>query len=316
VRQHPSRIDLPEKELIHAMPRFWSVISGRIRRVFATRGVVPRLLMWSLPAVVIGTPGWWSSRRLQASDVDTRRATPDSPILRETRLTLKARQALFEDPLLVPYNLCVIVHGDVATLRGTLPKTALALRAQERLRNLSFFKEVRSELIIDPNCNLPTELPVSSFSTSEPPGGKPRPSGALTGRGGTPEQIPVMKINVPQDNSDGAPNPPAIDPDAAAQEKPPLNDAVSLLPPRPIPETKNDPADPPANILPPRPLPDAKDPAAAVEQLRRSEARFQSLQVTVRDGVVTIRGSGDDLFAFAQTVRRIPGVVRVVVDPR
>jgi hypothetical protein len=296
------------------MSPLFTAISRLVCRVFAVRRVMQRMLMWSLPAVVIGTPGWWMSRRLQASDPGARRAPPDSPILRETRLTLKARQALFEDPMLAPYNLCVVVHGNTAALEGTLPNTALALRARERLRSLALFHEVRSELQIDPNCDLPSESQPSTSSPLESPG-RPRPPGALTGHGGAPTPDPVMKLSVPEQNSGGLANPLDADAGAAAKEKLPLNEAVTLLPPRPIPDLKNNAADPPAAILPSEPSPDARDPTAAIEQLRRSEARFRPLQVTVREGVVTVRGSGEDSFAFAQAIRRVPGVVRVIVDP-
>jgi hypothetical protein len=288
--QHPSWIDLPQQEKTGTMARLSLAIIELLQRVLPTRRMLKRAMMWSLPVVVIATPSWWMSRRLFASDFDSRRATPDSPLLRETRLTLKARQALFEDSLLAPYNIGVIVHGDVATLQGTLPKTALALRAQDRLRGLSLFKEVRSALVIDPNGDL---------STSEPFGAKPRPSGDLTGRNVAPAQVPVLKITVPEVNDVAPTNP---------TEKPPLSDAVSLLPPRPIPDVKNSPADSPTP-------PPTMDPSEAVETLRRSDKRFLPLQVTVREGVVTVHGAGDELFAFAQAIRRVPGVLRVVVDP-
>ncbi len=284
------------------MPRLTTAICEFLRRALPARRILPRLMMWSLPVVVIASPSWWMPRRLLASDVDARRAMPDSPLLRETRLTLKARQALSEDSLLAPYNIGVIVRGDSATLQGTLPTTALALRAQERVRSLQLFKEVRSALRIDPSCDLPTQLPVASSPASAPSIAKPRSTGALTGRGDAPAQVPVLKITVPDEN--GGPVSPAVDPVTPVNEKPPLNEAVSLLPPRHIPDAKNNPPDSPA-----------LNPAEAVDALRRSDKRFQPLQVTVRDGVVTVRGSGDDVFAFAQAVRRVPGVLRVVVEP-
>jgi len=259
-------------------------------------------MIWSLPVVVIASPSWWMSRRLSASDIDARRASPDSLLLRETRLTLKARQALSEDSLLAPYNIGVIVHGEVATLQGTLPTTALALRAQERVRSLQLFKEVRSALSIDPSCDLPAQWLAPSSPAAAPAIAKPRPTGALTGRGDAPAQVPVLKITVPDEN--GGPASPSVDPVTPVKEKPPLSDAVTLLPPRPIPDVKSNPSDSPA-----------LNPAEAVDALRRSDKRFQPLQVTVRDGIVTIRGTGDDMFTFAQAVRRIPGVLRVVVEP-
>jgi hypothetical protein len=299
MNQYPSRIDIPQHSMNRTMPRFTTVICEFLRRVLPSRRILPRLMMWSLPVVVAASPSWSISRRLLASEINGRRASPDSTLLRETRLTLKARQALSEDSLLAPYNIGVIVRGEVATLQGTLPTTALALRAQERVRGLQLFKEVRSAVSIDLNCDLPTQMPILSSPSSVPPIVKPRPTGALTGRGNVPSQVPVLKITVPDET--GGPVSPAVDP---VMEKPPLSDAVTLLPPRPIPDVKNNPSDPPA-----------MNPADAVEALRRSDKRFQPLQVSVRDGVVTVRGTGDDLFAFAQAVRRVPGVLRVVVEP-
>jgi hypothetical protein len=296
------------------MPRFFSPNLRPLPPVRPMRRIAARCLLWSLLVILLETPAWHMSPRLSASEGD-RRDRAESPQLRAIRLTLRARQALATDHLLAPYNLCAVVRDESVTLQGTLPTTALALRAQERLQNLSLFTSVRSELLVDPNCDLAAELPISSSTLTVIPGGKPRIAGALMRHNGSPIPIPVMKFGS-GGGSTSASSPASVDPSAPpTNEKTPLSDAVSLMPPRPIPALGSKPAEPAAEILTPRLIPAANEVSSAVEKIRQSQTRFQSLQVSVRDGIVTIRGSGDDVFAFAQAVRIAPGVVRVVVNP-
>jgi hypothetical protein len=240
-----------------------------------------RFLAWCVPAVFyVAMTTWPFHGDLRASDASSvaGRSATDHPVLRDTKRVLKARQALYEDPLLAPYNLAVESRDDAAILSGTLPDAALALRAQEQIRKLGLFKDVRSDLLIDATCAAgrstdSAPLPAQKFPTADTkPGAEP-----VTSR--------------------------------------PLSEAVTLLPPRPIDPAKKTPTEGVAVILSPRAI-QAKDPSAAIEQLRRSEARYLPLQVTVRDGVVTVRGArlGEDMFAFAEAARRLPGVIRVVLD--
>jgi hypothetical protein len=236
------------------------------------------------------------------------RSAPEHPVLRDTKRVLRARQALFEDPLLAPYNLSVEVRAGVATLSGALPSAELVWRAQDRVSKLGLFNDVRSELVVDATCNSPTQLPTVAPSGPEDvltsiANPKPRAPSELTGRNEPPARVPVLK-----------PPEPISPANNAATPSRPLDEAVTLLPPRPI-AASTAPSGIGAEILLPRPLV-AKEPTEAVEKLRRSEVRFQSLQVSVREGVVTVRGpaSGDEMYAFAQAVRLLPGVVRVVLQ--
>jgi osmotically-inducible protein OsmY len=59
--------------------------------------------------------------------------------------------------------------------------------------------------------------------------------------------------------------------------------------------------------------------AQAVERLRQSELRFQSIRTEIRDSTVIVRGGtarGEYVTAFAQAVSRLPGVQRVVVESK
>jgi hypothetical protein len=230
--------------------------------------------------------------------------------LQQTKRILRTRQALFEDSALAPYNLGVEVREDVAILSGTLPNAALVLRARERITKLGLFKEVRTEFTVDAKCDQPTSLPLVGPAGSDAEeltsivNPRPRPPSDLTGRKDEPVRIPALKPPIPDTPGNG---------DAPTSK--PLSEAVTLLPPRPIAPTTGSPTKSGAEILPPRPIP-LGDPSRAVEELRLSEAKYRTLQVSVRQGVVTIRGktSGDEMFAFAEAVRILPGVVRVVLE--
>jgi osmotically-inducible protein OsmY len=80
------------------------------------------------------------------------------------------------------------------------------------------------------------------------------------------------------------------------------------------PATKPD-APPAGKIAPPS----AESVTQAVDRLRQSELRFQSIRTEVRDGTVIVRGGtvrGEYVTAFAQAVSRLPGVERVMVDSK
>jgi len=282
------------------------------QRVAAERKAAPRSVCWCIAIVVSGiAASWLLDGNLRASDATpATRPFPDHPVLRETKRILRVRQALFEDPLLAPYNLGVEVRENVAILSGTLPNVALVSRAQERVQTLGLFMDVRSELVVDPQCDQPKSLPLVTPSESDSDAlisivnPRPRPPSELTGRKEEPVRIPALKPPIAETPGSGDPAP-----------SKPLNEAVTLLPPRPIAAATSSPTVSGAEILPPRPIPPT-DSSQAVEELRVSEARYRALQVSVRQGVVTIRGnsSGGEMFAFAQAVRTLPGVVRVVLE--
>jgi hypothetical protein len=268
---------------------------------------MPRWVAWCLAIVICG-----GVDRTRASEsTPPARPAADHPVLQQTKRILRARQALFEDTALAPYNLGVEVREDVAILSGTLPNAALASQARERVAKLGLFQDVRTEFTVDAKCDQPTSLPLVAPSELESDAlisivnPRPRQPSELTGRKEEPVRIPALKPPIPESPRDSDP----------ATSKP-LSEAVTLLPPRPIAAaTSSSPASG-AEILPPRPIP-PQDPSEAVEALRLSDARYRPLQVSVREGVVTIRGraAGEAMFAFAQAARRLPGVVRVVLDP-
>jgi hypothetical protein len=294
------------------MRLFWSIVPWPRKHDADVLGIVRqslarRLRMFGCPLLASGLLG---------TDLHASQPTPlpshsavDHPVLRDTKSVLRARQALFEDPLLTPYNLGVEVRDDIAILSGTLPSADLVPRALERVRKLCLFNDVRSQLVVDANCGAPTHLsgvaptgPEDVLSSIANP--RPHAPSELTGRQDAPVRIPALKP------------PESVTPsNIGATSSRPLDEAVTLLPPRPI-AAPNAPLKTGAEILPPRPI-IAKDPSDAIEQLHRSETRYQALQIRVREGVVTIRGpaSGEEVYAFAQAIRQIPGVVRVVLQP-
>lgn len=92
----------------------------------------------------------------------------------DARLTLRARQAIFSDPDLAPYNLGVSVREGAAILIGTVPSAELARRAIERVRQVAGLREVQSELSV-----VPPSDPILPRPSSVP-AGPARPPAALT----------------------------------------------------------------------------------------------------------------------------------------
>jgi hypothetical protein len=91
---------------------------------------------------------------------------------------------------------------------------------------------------------------------------------------------------------------------------------VALLAPEIAPPTSNAPeaARLTAN---PRPVSPSVAIAAAIEQLRRNDSRYQQIRARVQDTTVYImpgETATEDAMTFAQTVRRVPGVQHVIMD--
>jgi osmotically-inducible protein OsmY len=219
-------------------------------------------------------------------------ALPPPPAfdVHDARLTLEARRLILQDRELARFNLGVSINQGVAVVWGRVPSETLARRALEHVRQIRGIFEVHEELQI-----LPFE-----FGT-EPPDNPPErrdlnrvvsSPGALMGRTG--RKPPVV-----------------VDPA-------PIGAAVTLLPP--VPATVACPPaklDPPAVLLPPATSALSASLESAVEQLRRSDRRFEQVRAEVRQGTVYLSGTGartEDIRELAQQVSRLPGVAGVVIE--
>lgn len=206
-------------------------------------------------------------------------------VVRDLRLTVKAREALREDADLAALNLGVSLRGGVATVWGPVPSLALAWRAVQKLQRLPGVSEVRNDTSVVP----PEELP--------PPPGKrpPKPSdpalwdrapsvtGSLTGL--------AAKHGL------------TSSPEEGEGPAPPGDTAV--------------PAQPAANLLAPVPLDAHQALLGVVQRLLTGSERHERLRAELRERTVFLRGTvarGEDLQELARTLARVPGVDRVVVD--
>jgi hypothetical protein len=219
---------------------------------------------------------------------------PHACDLRDIYLTLEARRLLHQDRELARFSLGVSVNQGVAVVWGRLPTETLARRALEYVRQVRGVFEVHQELQILP-FEHGTEPPDIKPSDEDKPKRDPISPGALVGRAG-PKPTPSAATNI--------------------VEPPPVSAAVSLLPPVPVvvPLAGSVPL---AVLLPPAAPAAPVSLESAVEQLRRSDRRFQQVRAEVRQRTVYLSGTvarADDLRALAQLVSRLPGVSDVIIE--
>jgi hypothetical protein len=240
-----------------------------------------------------------SSVAIEPEEVSTLH-TPPSP--KDRQFTLYARQALVQDEELVRFNVGVTVRSGVAHLWGTVPNPAMARRAGERVRQVQGLIDVRSEIRI-----VPAEDDIL-----------PLPTHVKIEAGGS-------KI---EDRNDGNRR---VGSDILHSRSANLDPFASTA------AYRNGPSGPPA-VMPSIPLPGGQadheaefqmmkgrmEPAKAsgklaemVLQIRQGTERYRLIQFEIREGTVRLWNSatrGDDLFAMAQTIARLPGVERVIVE--
>jgi hypothetical protein len=249
------------------------------RRWFRFRLAVGSLLLAGLtflvpPWLVAGPPRW---------------SAAPQPTLRDSHLTLHARQALMEDPQLARLYLGVSVRLGVATVWGPVPSEDLARHAVDLLRRVQGLLDVRSQMYVGSAGETAAEVPRASPGRPALPPFlplEPRSGGALMGRAGE-----AGTAKPPRRPGGGYDSLTGFDVGSAR----PLSEAVSLLPPVP-------PTDP-SSQLPP-----------AIEQLRQSNPRFQLVRIEAEGGAVHLHGKPVDreaMLALAESISRLPGVKRV-----
>jgi hypothetical protein len=214
---------------------------------------------------------------------------PGEGVPSDLKLTVAARRALLDEDRLAGVPLGVSVRHGTAILWGTAPSGELIRLALDRLRRLPGVAGVRSEVLLEtvawPAADSPAAAPEgpSAVCTSPAPG--PRAPGELAGQVGPRGRAPGLPLA-------GSAAPPG--PGVALG--PPVAGGLPAAEPR-------------------RPIPRSADLGAAVERVRRGDRRFIAFQAEVRERTVILHGSaGEDLMDFAEAVRRLPGVERVLVE--
>lgn len=262
---------------------------GGIRRVEVAAAVI---LVIPIVLLILPTTNAADSSSFQGFMISGAPRQPSSgspPTERDCQFALYARDALLQDDILAPLNIGVSVRSGVATLWGAVPSPALAHRAEERVRKVAGLAQVKNELRISVRDEDLADFLKRPVTDKTLPIQEPKRwdhSAPLVSRGEDPRS-------------------------SSRRTSPPL-----LMPRIDIPpgQTKTVSAFEPAfdpKPAPPQPL------IAVLENLRRSNERFQGIHFEVQQGEVHLFGksaSSEEVFNFAQLVAHLPGVQRVIVE--
>jgi hypothetical protein len=220
--------------------------------------------------------------------------------LRDMRLTLQARRTLAEDDELGVYSLGVDVQDGMARVWGSVHTEELAWRVVDKLRRVAGVTQVRSEVTIVSEKDLPLPSRPAKPPQVDPlaPARSPMPPGTLTGLSEKRSAAPGQTVS-----------------SSSAESSPPLREAVEMLRPIPAVRSPDSASGPQASLLAPAALGESDQLAVAVKQLI-ADARFRRLQCEIQGRTVTLRGSvtrGQALQELAQAVSRLPGVEHVIL---
>jgi hypothetical protein len=257
---------------------------------------------------------------------------PPSP--KDNQFTLYARQALAQDERLAPWNLGVTVRAGVANVWGTAPNLATARRAVERVRQVPGLIEVRNEIRI-----VAAEEMIEDGGSSNDRGSKVVDRGSRIEDGGSKMEDRGSKIEAERPLYRARSSP--FDPRsfqsraATASYKNAPSNPPALMPPIPVPVgqsavhqvRREGTAEPVGQTLLSASLDKSVRPTASpsqsgrladmVLQVRQGDVRYRLIQFEIRGGTIRLwspRNQADSLFAIAQSVSRLPGVERVIVE--
>lgn len=206
----------------------------------------------------------------------------DSPSEADWKLTLQARQALWDEHAVTAANFGVRVRQGAATVWGPAATLQEARAVVERLRKVPGVRSVMSQVYVAPPEPAQHSLPGPELMAR---------AGGLT----NPPIITSLMAPAPRPPEPGTPT-------TSRREPPPA-------------DTR--PTEPIAVILPPAPAPVPElSLADRVEQVRQRERRFRNLRVEVRGGQVIVTGTvqrSRDAWDFGQFVQQLPGVAGVTL---
>lgn len=218
----------------------------------------------------------------------------------DCRLSLQARQAMLRDADLESFNLGVSVNRRVATVWGAVPTKRLAARAVATVRNVQGIAAVVDQICIEAPLHMP--VPRREFRP---------PAGGFDHKDRVPP-APQPKLQPPLPEYATKPSVPRLG-TTVALPGPIGGNSTSRHEAKPAKPEK------PAPTAQPTPKTSAAEQSlnAAIDNLCHSSPRYRHLRAQVADGVVRLQGTvvrGEDLFALAQSIGRLSGVTRVIVD--
>lgn len=196
---------------------------------------------------------------------------------KDLAIETKIRRALRQDSELRPLNLSVHVSGGIAKLSGPVPAAELQKRAIKIAGHVDGVLTVSGKDLYISTAEQNGNR--LSIRIQEDPPTQTRAASPLTPAGETGRQITLLAPEMTA--------PRARVPEAArlTANPHPVSPAVAI--------------------------------AAAIENLRQREARYQQLRARVRDTTVYIFAgdtASEDVMTFAQAVRRLPGVQHVILN--
>ena len=235
-----------------------------------------------------------------------------APGLSDVVLARSALSALDAEAELKGVNLVVSVVNGVAVIGGPVPSVAIAERAEQVVRKVRGMKEVRNTCFISSGPDPLLKAVADKAGSSLPP----RPAisdlpGVLS------NQVPPPVSPFPPNTSVAATNANST----VVALKPPLSvpGAGNILgaPVGPAGTNTSTPVVPPVPATAPGQLTGSTTGVlSAVNDVRKTEARFASLTVELQNGVLVVAGSAprpSDAWDFARKLQQVPGVSRVAV---
>ena len=246
----------------------------------------------------------------------------------DLEVTLYARKALSQDETLARLNFYVRVVLGVASVEGPVPSKEVGERAVAVLKKVRGIYQVRPRFRLEGSATadavknlqkgtkarpMPTDPPPSPLSSGlEDSGTGLLGACAATPRRSSPRRSYSAHSELPgRERDDYRPRPAYVAGPGVSLGVP----VAGLVPTAPAAGT--------ATLLLPRasapgwtvsqPVRVVSNLAAAVERLRATDDNFRNLQVSVRDGIVTVRGTAPrkQLMRLAQSLSRLPGVHQV-----
>jgi osmotically-inducible protein OsmY len=269
------------------------------------------LLFASLPSSKATNNPVWQPAPTQAVD----------PAMQDMELSLRARQAFAEDPLLSRQEIGIDVRNRVATLWGSVPSAEVYRLAEKRLRLVLGLVDFRNDLHVESEDRPASDrlLAQQSRSPLAEPMNREAPAAQQSVARRPDEQSLIASQEALWRPAAPRPTAPMANDEARAAKTP---SAKSLeRTPMPLVSLPGY----PAHDSPPAPPAVSPKPAEsnggalskAVEALRLSDTRFHRLQPEVRGGVVYLRGNvfrWDHVYELARSISNLPGVERVVLE--
>lgn len=196
----------------------------------------------------------------------------------DCRLTLRARQAIQNDPALSGItHLGVSVRAGVASLFGSVASPEAARRAEMLIRQVPGIVEVRNEIQVQS-----ADDPLVLFLQSNRAG--------KVARGPTPQWVSANRPTGLLLSRSEEPTPPSSN----------IGKNVTLMPP--------------ITLVVPAADPDLRGRITAIQQ---SDLKFMGTVADVQNGVVRLGGTvtrWEDIFALARAISHLPGVERVILQ--